>query len=161
MPNRYDPDQVAVLIRTLQEADLEMRSLRVTMEQANQRSKTAQMVAVIGLLVGLIGIYAGVTAHNASNKAAKLAAEIEVQRDEQLTSACIQFNVQRAELRDTFKKTLRSLAPVSDEQLTEAQHHALDTYNAAVDANLPFRDCSPAGIAEYYSNPPDDPNDPH
>jgi hypothetical protein len=161
MPNRYDPDQVAVLIKTLQEADTEMRSLRVTMEEANKRSKAALIVAALGVLVGLIGIYAGLTAHQASNKANEVAMEFEAQQKQTLISACVQFNVQRAELRDTFKKTLRSLAPVPDEQLTAQQKTQLTTYSAAVDTNLPFRDCSDAGIEQYYSNPPADPNGPH
>lgn len=105
-------------------------------------------IAGVGLIVGGIGVKAAAEANDNAE-------QIEADRAQALSSGCIQYNVQRAQTRAALKLSLRALAPPGD--LTPAQQAALDGYGRAVDEQLPFRDCSPAGIDAYYREPPKDP----
>ncbi len=71
-------------------------------------------------------------------------------------SACIQFNAQRAEIRAALKDSLVTLVP-DPAAISENQRAQLDRYSTSVDAKLPFRDCTPSGLEQYFKNPPADP----
>lgn len=112
-------------------------------------------IAVVGLIVGGIGVKAAAEANRASDDLGAFVASTEVERASQRVAACVQFNVQRAETRGAMKLSLRALGPPG--VLTPEQMAVFEKYNAAVDLQLPFRDCSPAGLDAYYKSPPPDP----
>lgn len=160
----YDPEQVDKLIKTIGSLELELVAHKKVIVDSEKRSRYAKKAAVIGLGVAIMGIFVGLLGYSAGNKAQKtaddvsaLTQDINEDRGSQVIAACVNYNVQRAEVRAALKLSLRALAPVSDAELTERQRELLAVYNAAVDAGLPFRDCSPAGIAKYFEEPPADP----
>jgi hypothetical protein len=111
----------------------------------------ALVVAVLGVAVGAAG---AITANDVSEQTAAIREVRETSR----VGACIQANVLIAQTRAALKASLLALAP-DPANLTERQQQLIDAYNASVDLQLPFRDCTPAGIDAYYEAPPADPAD--
>lgn len=71
-------------------------------------------------------------------------------------SNCIASNVRSLAIRTAIKDSLVALVPPGA-VLTEAQQAQVAAYNATVDAQLPYRDCSPDAITFYIEHPPADP----
>lgn len=126
--------------------------------------KYLKIIVYIVSFIAALAIYSSITSTVASRRASdasKLATELTLQRDQKLIddqySACVQFNVSRAGVRTALKESLLTLA-VDRNNLTEREKRLTDSYNATVDRELPYRDCSAPGIENYYRNPPGDPN---
>jgi hypothetical protein len=93
--------------------------------------------------------------------------ENEDSRTQDLIAGCIHFNVQRQEVRQALKGGLLAIVPATAVHastadkiaaLTDIQRAQYERYSAEVDLQLPYRDCSPAGIKQYFERPPVDPN---
>ena len=71
-------------------------------------------------------------------------------------SNCIAYNVRSQSLREALKQSLVALVRPGT-VLTDDQKAQIAAYDAAVDVQLPFRDCSPEAIQYYIDHPPADP----
>lgn len=109
---------------------------------------TAAVLAIIGMLFAI----------GYGRDAKATSREIISVRTETRISACVQDNKKVAGQRAAFQAfTLVFGHPNADGTLPPQEQALLDTINQAVIDVLPFRDCSPAGIEQYYSSPPADP----
>ena len=163
MPALYDPAQVERLIGTIDHLSDDLDAHKALITGADKRSKYAKAAALIGLMVGVLGIAVGAAGIGYGRQAQHTADDLKALQDSanadraaNTLSSCIQFNVQRAETRAAMKLALASLAPPVANQ-TEQQRAALETYSKSVDLGLPYRDCSASGIAAYFKSPPKDP----
>lgn len=149
MPNLYNPDQVAELIRVCKDLGDQLESHRVQLVKTVRRVAWARRAVVFALVVGMLGVVAGYRALDTAD-------DINESRSSQIISSCINFNSQREEIRLAIKKSLLALLPTGTTP-TPAQEAIIAKYNDEVDAQLPYRDCSPAGIEKYFEQPPRDP----
>lgn len=163
MQDLYDPNQVERLIHSITDLQGQISQHGKQLQEAEHRSRFARGVALFAILVGLfatiVGAYAIYTSNDAHDAVEKVESFLEQQtidRQQQLVSACIQFNAQRFEVRTAVKDALVALVPPG-QPLTEAQQATAARYGAEVDEKLPYRDCSPAGLERYFKNPPVDP----
>lgn len=159
MPGAYDPDQVERLIVSIDSLESAFAVHKQALARAEKRTKYAKSASIVGMLVGIVGVAVGVTAWGVADDVRELSADRQRETVEVRTSACVQFNVQRNEVRSTMKLALTSLAP-PEAARTEAQRASLEVYSKAVDLGLPYRDCSPQGIEAYFKSPPKDPAGP-
>ena len=134
-----------------------MERHRVAVEKANRRSKIGVIVAIIGISVGSLGLFVGYNARETADEVEMINNARAAEQQEVRVASCIQFNAQRNEVRAAVKDALLALVPPGT-PLSETQQETVRRYNAEVDNKLPYRDCSPAGITEYFKKPPTDPN---
>ncbi len=83
--------------------------------------------------------------------------QIEQERDEARLASCIQTNVLIERERHALVAGADGLLAISSQFTPEQIKIIHETYAAAVEAQLPYRDCSPAGIVMYLAHPPPDP----
>jgi hypothetical protein len=73
-------------------------------------------------------------------------------------AGCVQYNLGQTNIREAIVGGLvdgfRPLVP--PDRIADLDQFAA-SLRPAVDARLPYRDCSPSGLARYLSNPPPDP----
>lgn len=170
MPERYDPEQVERLIDQLILFERSAPQLRKDIETSDLRSKRAFFAAIVGIVAVIMAITVAFTAISYGNQAQDtsneslalvkqvqtLTEQINSDRKVNTTGSCIQENARMARMRSALKKSLLALVPQGTTP-TEAQQKTITAYNTVVDAELFYRDCSDAGIAEYLKNPPADP----
>lgn len=154
------PEQLTQEARALR---VDVRNLATTLEvhrqtviSANRRSKYAIIGMIVGIAVAVIATMYAANARELSTDVRGLQNAAAADTTQARTSACIQFNAQRAEIREAIKSSLFALVPPNVTP-TPAQLATFDIYNRSVDAGLPYRDCSPAGLAAYFKSPPSDP----
>lgn len=133
-----------------------MEAHRRTVEKANRRSKAAIVGLIVALATAAAATVYAVKAHDLSLDQVRLQEQFVIDRDAARIAACTNSNVEKLAVRLAVQRSLLTLArpgvPITPEQQT-----TIDAYNKAVNDGLPFRDCSPGGIAAYYRNPPSDP----
>lgn len=122
---------------------------RVAVEKADSRAKVGICIGLVGVALVIAAIWLSLVTREDANDRADETARARV-------SSCAQFNVQRNEIRTAIKDALLALAPPGV-PLTETQQATVARYAREVDAKLPYRDCSPAGIDAYFKAPPSDP----
>jgi hypothetical protein len=149
------------LARTAHELGQDLRDLtqamtdhRRAVEKADQRSKAGIIAGIIGIMVGLLATIYAINADETADRVSDLQEQVAADQEEARHSACIQFNVQRNEVRGALKASLLTLARAP---ITPEQQIIVDKYNTEVDESLPYRDCSEDGIAAYFKTPPKDP----
>lgn len=133
-----------------------MERHRQTVLRADRRSKAGIIFGIIGVTVAIIATIYAISARDTSRDVKELNEAVIADRADARVAACVQYNVQRDEVRRAVKDALVALAPPS-QPLTPAQREVVDRYAAEVDAKLPYRDCTPAGLDAYFKNPPTDP----
>lgn len=137
------------LIQSIAELLDESTKLRADIKGLMRRMRVGELLLVVcvaALVLGAIAIWRTQT----------IIADRQAERTEQLYSACVQFNVQQQGDRASAVNSLLALLP-PEVPLTAEQQIQLKAYQAAVEKDQPFRDCSTAGIHEYLTNPPEDP----
>lgn len=133
-----------------------MEHHRVAVEKANRRSKAGIIAGIVGITVGIASTLYALNAHDTANDVRDLQEQYQADSAQARLSGCIQYNVQRFEIRVAVKDALLALAPPGT-PLSDSQKATLERYNGEVDAKLPYRDCSPAGLEQYFKRPPEDP----
>lgn len=117
-------------------------------KRANINSTLAAVALVLVAIVAFIGWQS-----NSSTLA-----RFEADRVDRSRGSCAQFNVNQRNQRDAIVNglidTFRPL--VTPEKGDQFRQFSADL-RANVDRQLPFRDCSDAGIEEFLRNPPPDP----
>ena len=119
------------------------------LNKAKNVAKTGVLVGILGIVVGLIGGAVGFDGRN-------MAQEIQATRAEARISSCIQANVATKGNRDSLISAIVVFAN-DPTDLTPKEQAVLAAYTDKVETALPYRDCSPSGIVNYYENPPSDP----
>ncbi len=109
---------------------------------------------VLGLLYPTVGFR---NDRRDSERNAERIADIEQVREDQQIAACIQTNVLLLGARNAIIGGADGLLAISSQFTPEQIKIIHDTYAAAVIAQLPFRDCTPFGIADFLNHPPPDP----
>lgn len=71
-------------------------------------------------------------------------------------SSCVQQNVQTQRAREAQASSILALAD-DPAHLTPEEQALAAAYRQRVEEALPYRDCTPQGIAEYFEDPPADP----
>lgn len=126
---------------------------KAEVKESRRLSKRANintgLCAVALLLVALFG---GLFIKANSDANAKQDRE----RKERSVGSCIQANVAIQKQREAMVTSLLALVPEGT-VLRPDQQASIDRYRAAVAVQLPYRDCSPAGIEAFLRNPPTDP----
>lgn len=134
------------------------------------RSTKILILVTVSFIFVVISLGAGVTSlvlyqrvnrisqenQEAIAKVEALALELAQLRKEANTANCIAANVGRDAVREAVKDSLLALVPVGT-VLDADQKARIALYNERVDAGLPFRDCSVAGIEKFLSVQPPDP----
>lgn len=156
MPALYDPTQVQQLIDDIGDLEEAMTRHRVTVLAADKRSRRARLTALLGTVVAACGLLAAIMAISFGVRADDRADRAERDRQERTVAACVQANVTLQSIRSALVKSIIALVPPGT-TLTAAQLATIDAYTVAAARELPYRDCSPEGLATYYKNPPKNP----
>lgn len=151
MPESTPPStaQVDRLISSIGDLQRELAATRAVVEKAASRSRSAILLSVIS--IALLMVSFGVVLSNR----ASVEASNEV-RDEARRVACVRENISIVDTREAISGSIIALAPPGT-SLTDEQEARIAAYAERVSELLPFRDCSPEGVAAYYENPPPDP----
>lgn len=154
------PDELVKLVSAIDILNTEVSGLRFAMINADKRAKWARSVAIIGVVAGIIGLTVGFIGVTVGASAQSTADDLAATRTETQISSCIQANVSTQRTKEALKSGV-SVLTQPDPRRDSAAQASLDRfiveYSAKVDAALPFRDCSPRGIAAYFARPPADP----
>ena len=156
MTSLYDPAQVQTLIDTCNRLEGKLELHRLELVKTGKTARRGRRIAILGIFIGLMSAFGIYKAFAATDDVDHLVRANARENAEARVSSCIQFNAQREEIRVAFKTSLLALAP-NGAALTPDQQQVVLLYAAAVDKGLPYRDCSPEGIALYFSSPPKDP----
>lgn len=143
----------------------ELRGKRIATTERN--SRWLALAVAVALIVGMIGIYNGIqgrhTAHAARQAAEQAKAalhEAQVNTTEARKSACLNANVSQRQARTAAQLQINYLVyftknptPAQQAQIQVFLHgtDGKSGYYKTIDDGLPFRDCSPAGIAAFYA----------
>lgn len=149
------PSQLSRIEATLNTIDTKLGSLTSELRRVDGRTTAAKRAAVIGVIVGAVGVSIGIGALTYGLDARATARDIVDARSEARVTACKNDNVRADGQRKAFHLSILTLVPLGP--LTPDQQKALDRYDAAVAVAVPFRDCSPQAIEAYYQAPPADP----
>lgn len=153
------------LVVSLGRASEEMNAVKEQLRVANHRSALAKNVAVVGMVIGVFGIAVGtgglIYAERANNTADEVQQIQEERAADQVSSrlaSCVQQNVQTQRVRSALIAGVSVLTPQNGEDgRSERVATFINLYTKTVEKQLPFRDCSPNGIARYFEDPPGDP----
>ena len=137
MPELYDPEQVERLIESSDRLDSSIEDLRCELRHVKK---------IIWILVACVVLAGGAAVRSYTTDQF-----VKSQRAATVLTTCVQFNVQRQEVRASIKD---SLAEALTSTVSPDQQKQLDRL---VDAELPYRDCSPNGVSVFYQHPPGDP----
>jgi hypothetical protein len=129
--------------------DRASRQLDLVRREYHNANRRRDVFVIIIFLAAGIGIWVGVRGRQAQDRA---------NRDTQNArfASCLQYNVQQTNNRAAAKVEIRKLAdflaplPHSVDEQAEIDRD-LASYDATVDKDRPFRDCTPEGIARYLS----------
>jgi len=147
------------------EATAEMEGLKVQLAGANRRSAAAKNVAVIGIVAAVVGLAIGAgglvyadKAQDTADDVARIQDERRAEQADARVSSCIQQNVTTQRTRNALISGVSVLAPGDGEDGASPRvREFIAGYTARVEKALPYRDCSPEGIAAYFDKPPGDP----
>jgi hypothetical protein len=154
-PTSLQDDERSLLQRTVDACDRLDKSLRDTRDALHRKIIRASAAVAIALLAALGAVIIGARARTTASDLSSFVSATEIDRAQARVSACVQANVLTERQRTAMVSGLRAIAPPGT--LSATSQAALDKYATEVEAQLPYRDCSPAGIVAYYKNPPDDP----
>lgn len=147
-------------------------------EIINTRIRWSRRMVVAALLVATLAVGIAVhfaneakdakqsaaTAQAAADKAQAAVDQANADRAERSRGSCIQFNVDQLSKRGFAHDQLFALSrlsgesPVDEANLPPDVKQRLDAYDSFTAAKFPYRDCSDAGIEEFFRHPPSDPN---
>lgn len=136
---------------------------RESVDRVDERAGQMRKVGWASLGTGLVSLIVAALALIGAGNTRQDADDRADEQAQARVSACIQFNAQRQELRETFVGSLvaiMDLNPPDTPEEDQRRSTIVSTYRGTVEAQLPYRDCSDGGIDRYLSNPPADPNDP-
>jgi len=149
-----------MLVGKIDESNREMASLSARLATADRRARWARSVAIIGVIAGIVGGAVGAGGVIVGASAQATADDLAESRRETQQSACVQANLTTWRTRGALIAGIQVLA-APDPRRTEAEQARVDRfvveYTTSVHNALPYRDCSPRGIAQYFAHPPDDP----
>lgn len=127
-------------------------------ERIDNRFRRWRRLTVAAVVIAFVGFVTALVARDAVDDANARLTDTKL-------AACVQFNVQRQEVRAAMVEVAaRSIVRLARDpaNLTDSERALVDAYrleaSAAAVEELPYRDCTPAGIADYYRNLPVDPN---
>lgn len=148
------------LIATIDSLRADIAGHKAELLVADRRSRWARTAALVGILVGIVGIAVGTGGAIFGVNAQTSADDIARERNDARISGCVQANVTTQRTREALVAGV-SVLDVPNPQRTADQQAALDrfiaTYTAHVEAALPMRDCSAGGVDAYFARPPADP----
>lgn len=149
----------AKLTQTIHSVD----ELRPEVAESNRRSKTSQLVAVIGIVVGAVGLAAAGFAIWAIR-------EVNSSRAEARYVACVTDNIEQLGDRNSAANgALVMFGYAEPGNLTEEDRAAIvNTFDAELRERYrqvvqqaafdhPYRRCTPPAISDFYKNPLPDP----
>ena len=154
------PDELHTLVDTLDDVEKEMTGLRIALATTDRRSRWSRSVAVVGVVAGIIGGAVGIGGVVVGASAQATADDLATTRTEAQVSACVQDNLATRRTRDALIAGVSVLAQPSPTRGPNEQASVdrfVVEYTRHISNALPFRDCSPGGIASYYEHPPVDP----
>lgn len=150
-----EDDERKLLQRTVEACERLDKSLTDTREALTRRIVRASLAVALALLAALGAVVIGARARATANDLSEFVSDVEADRAAARVSSCVQANATTESQRAAMVGALRALAPPGS--LSPSGQAALDKYEDEVDARLPYRDCSPAGIAAFFKDPPVDP----
>lgn len=139
-------------------SELAIRTAHATADTANHSASRASVIAGLGVVVGLLGIVVG-------GISIRQVHDANANRAQRTVAACFQANDQTARsiaaaeaTSDNFIDLLaaaatKSTQPVDPVKLKAFVGESKAAQHKVIEANYPKRDCSPAGIARFYSPP--------
>jgi membrane protein implicated in regulation of membrane protease activity len=135
---------VAHLTRRLNLAEQFQRRLRLLL-----RLLTAVVVAVLVVALVVVGLVVAAR-HKADQR--------DVDQADARYAGCVQYNLGQTNVREAIVGgIIDGFRPITPPDKTGDLEAFAADLRRSVEARLPFRDCSPSGIAGYLSNPPPDP----
>lgn len=151
MPENSPPTSADVrrLIESIGDLHDELVEHRRIVKNSNRLAWGSIVLAVVGVVCVIVALIV-VAQNHASIR------ELEQARAEARKITCDNENALSMRLHEKLPAALLALAPPGTD-LTAEQQARLDAYTASVVAGFPFRDCTPEGIAAYYSTPSTDP----
>lgn len=161
------PEELTEAARALshdvQELIPAMREHREVADRADRNAKRAIIGGILTAHIGLIAIIMGLFSYQTGQDLRGDAAQREETTRVARISVCHEDNQRRdriiAASVEAVASGLRALVPTPT--LTEQQETQLaafrDAQHAKFEAEYPYRDCSPQGIADYYARPIEDP----
>lgn len=154
------PEELDVLVGKIDESNHEMARLSARLVTADKRARWARSVAIVGVVVGIVGGAVGAGGVIVGASAQATADDLAESRRETQQSSCVQANLTNQRTRQALIDGVEVVAS-PDARRTEAEQARVDrfvvAYTAKVNAALPYRSCTPEGIAAYFRNPPVDP----
>lgn len=154
------PDELHQLVDKLDELSRDIAAHKAALAVADRRSRWARTAALVGILVGVLGVAVGIGGAIFGVNAQATADDIARERTDARAGACVQANVTTQRTRDALIAGV-SVIDVPDPNRSPDRQQAIDrfiaNYTAHIEAALPYRDCSAAGIAAYFTHPPADP----
>jgi hypothetical protein len=147
------PDRVLSQAEKLTNALTEMTDRLEVLDKRSLRNRRAMWVC---FAIACLAIVSTITSLIYAKDAHQSTAAIIANRTESRTTQCLNENNRAQAERTALVGALKAIIPPGV-TLRPDQQAALDRYKAEAEELLPFRDCSPAGIKSYYTNPPDDP----
>lgn len=154
-PTSLQDDERSLLQRTVDACDRLDKSLTATRVALTRKIVRASLAVGIALLAALGAVVIGARAQATSDDLSSFVSLVEADRAAARVSSCIQANATTESQRAAMVGALRALAPLGT--LSPAAQESLDKYEHEVEARLPYRDCSPAGLAAFFKDPPVDP----
>lgn len=151
MKARSTDAQLAELVEQANQTGLRSPLLNAMLGLSQDLKSNRRMVwttRAIMLLVALLAVIFWQVHSNAIDR-------IERNRAEARVASCQQDNRNRSAVRQTiYESAVQAVAP-TPEQLGDPRVQAfLARYSATIDAQLPDRDCTPAGITAYLTPQP-------
>lgn len=153
------PDFVR-LIATIDTLSRDIGDHKAALVVADRRSRWARTVSVVGICVGILGVAVGIGGALFGMSAQTTADDVGQARRDNLISGCVQQNLTTQRTREALVagvSVLTNLNPNRTPDEQAAVDEFVRRYTTQVEGALPYRDCSPAGIATYYDHPPADP----
>lgn len=153
------PDFVR-LITTIDGLSRDIHAHKSALAAADRRSRWARTVAVVGICVGILGVAVGMGGAIFGLNAQTTADDVSQARRDNLVSGCVQANITTQRTRAALVAGVSVLTTLNPDRTAEQQANVdefVDRYTTSVERALPYRSCSPEGIAAYYDHPPVDP----
>lgn len=147
----------------LEQVEADLRSNRAATEGHTKEIAAAKKVGKVGTVVGILGVVAAligatlaIDGRQTAEDSQKIIATQTRDRADARIASCVQTNVYTEQNRQALVDGLLAIFPTPT-VLNEQQQAAVDRYRESLEKSLPYRDCSPAGIDEYFQDPPVDP----
>lgn len=128
------------------ESDLTFR------RRVRRRGLVIAVVVTFDLIVSVLSVAAFVGVHHQQDRS-------DADRQERSRGSCVQFNINQSNTREAI---VVGLVETFRPFITPGRESDLDSFSASLRVNverqLPYRDCSDAGIDKFLKDPPQDPN---